>query len=164
MPGLGMTWAISSRSSSALRRSRAAYREAIARDPKNALPWNSLGNLLQDHLQRYAEAETAYREAIARDPKFAWPWNGLGNLLQDHLQRYTRSRDRLPEAIARDPKCMPRALECLGNLYCDHLDRPSDAAEAYDNALRLEPTDDVAHQNRLFLRRDFMGEGTTLAR
>ena len=47
----------------------------------------------------------------------------------------------------------------MGNLYCDYLDRPSDAAEAYDNALRLDPTNDVVHQNRLFLRRDFMGEG-----
>jgi len=47
----------------------------------------------------------------------------------------------------------------LGNLYCDYLDRPSDAAEAYNNALRLGATSEVVHQNRLFLRRDFMGEG-----
>jgi tetratricopeptide (TPR) repeat protein len=76
-----------------------------------------------EELIRYAEAETAYREAIARDPKNAWPWNDLGTL------------------------------------YCDHLDRPSDAAEAYDNALRLDPTNDVVFLNRIFLRRDFMGEG-----
>ncbi|MEI2783912.1 MAG: tetratricopeptide repeat protein [Candidatus Competibacter sp.] len=45
----------------------AAYRQAIALDPKFALPWNDLGILLQDHLARYEEAEAAYRQAIALD-------------------------------------------------------------------------------------------------
>ncbi|MFN0125294.1 MAG: AAA family ATPase [Verrucomicrobiales bacterium] len=109
-------------------------------------------------LSRYAEAESAYREAIARDPKYALPWNGLGYLLQAHLQRYAEAESAYREAIARDPKsAAPR--NGLGNLYCDHLDRLADAAEAFDHALRLEPTKSVVHQNRIFLRRDFMGVG-----
>jgi len=100
-----------------------AYREAIARDPKDALPWAFLGHLLQYRLNRYAEAEVSFREAIARDPKDAWPWTGLGDL------------------------------------YGDRLERPSDAAEAYDNALRLDPSEETTHHSRLFVRRDFIGEG-----
>ncbi len=135
-----------------------AYREAMARDPKNAWAWTGLGYLLANHLQRYTEAETAYREGIARDPKFVWPWTGLGSLLRDHLQRYAEAETAYREAIARDPKFV-WSWNGLGTLYCDHLDRLSDAAEAYDNALRLDPTNEIVQQNRLFLRRDFMGEG-----
>lgn len=135
-----------------------AYREAIARDPKYAGSWIGLGYLLRDHLHRDAEAEAAYREAIAGDPKAGEPWNYLGNLLQYHLQRYAEAEIAYREAIARDPK-NASPWNDLGNLYCDHLDRASSAAEAYDNALRLDPTGEFARQNRLFLRRDFMGAG-----
>jgi tetratricopeptide (TPR) repeat protein len=136
----------------------AAYREAIVRDPKFAMPWIGLGNLLQDHLQRFDEAETAYREAIARAPKHPWPWNNLGNLLREHLQRFDEAETAYREAIARDPK-FAAPWNGLGNLYCDHLDRYTDAAEAYDTAVQLEPTNAVVNQNRLFLLRDFIGEG-----
>ncbi|MEI7819826.1 MAG: tetratricopeptide repeat protein [Verrucomicrobiota bacterium] len=136
-----------------------AYREAIARDPKFAPPWSNLGNLLKSHLQRYTEAESAYREAIARDPKFAHPWIGLGSLLQYHLQRYAEAESAYREAIVREPK-FAHSWNGLGNLYCDHLDRLADAAEAFDTAMGLDPTGAVVHQNRIFLRRDFMGEGS----
>jgi hypothetical protein len=48
----------------------------------------------------------------------------------------------------------------LGHLYSNYLDRPWDAAAAYENALRLDPNDEVAHQNRLALHRDLLGEGS----
>jgi tetratricopeptide (TPR) repeat protein/DNA-binding MarR family transcriptional regulator len=133
-----------------------AYREAIARDPKNASSWIGLGSV-QILLQRYAEAETAYREAIIRDPTNARAWYGLGNVLQVKL-RFEEAERAYRNAIARDPKSS-RPWDALGNLYCDHLGNHSDAAEAYGNALRLEPSSESVHQNRLFLRRDFMGEG-----
>ena len=135
-----------------------AYREAIARDPKSAFPWIGLGYLLHVHLQRYAEAESAYREAIARDPESASSWNNLGHLLRDHLQRYAEAESAYREAIARDPK-LAHPWNGLGNLYCDQLGRPADAAEAFEHALRLDPTDESCRQNRIFLHRDFMGDG-----
>jgi tetratricopeptide (TPR) repeat protein len=135
-----------------------AYREAIALDPKNVRPWFALGSLLQNHTQRFDEAEIAYHEAVARDPKYSWTWRSLGDLFRDHLQRYDEAETAYREAIALEPK-NARPWNGLGNLYCDYLGRPVDAAAAYDNALRLEPTNEAYHQNRLFLRRDFMGEG-----
>jgi tetratricopeptide (TPR) repeat protein/DNA-binding transcriptional ArsR family regulator len=135
-----------------------AYREAIHRNSKNAWAWAGLGNLLQDHLQSYTEAEAAFRKAIARDLKAAAPWHSLGNVLQYRLQRYIEAETAYREAIARDPKAAEPWNE-LGNLYCDQFDRPSDAAEAFETGLQLDPTDEIIHQNRLFLRRDFMGEG-----
>lgn len=121
--------------------------------------WVDWGDSLHTKLARYTEAETAYREAIARDPAPAYAWINLGNLLQDHLQRYVESETAYREAIARNPR-QYWAWNGLGNLYCDHLDRPFDAAEAFDNALRLNGANASVHQNRLFLRRDFMGEGS----
>ena len=141
----------------------AAYRNAIALDPDFPLPWNGLGGLLADYLDRYAEAEVAYREAIALDPNFAAPWNNLGNLLAIHLARYTEAETVYREAIARDRE-YPSPWNGLGNLYCDHLGRPADAAEAFDNAVRLDPLNECALQNRLFLRRDFIGEGPAARR
>ena len=135
-----------------------AYRESIAHDDTYALPWANLGNLLKNHLQRYAESETAYHEAIARDSKYAWPWNGLASLLGVDLHRYSEAETAYREAIARDPK-YAAPWNGLGNLHCDFLGRLADAAEAFENALRLDPTNESVHQNRLFLRRDFMGEG-----
>jgi tetratricopeptide (TPR) repeat protein len=136
-----------------------AYREAIYRNSKDAWAWLSLGNLLQDHLKRYDEAEVAYREAIARDPKEGAPWHSLGNLLQYRLQRYIEAEAAYREALAHEPRRAEPWNE-LGNLYCDQFDRLSDAAEAFETGLRLDPTDVIIHQNRLFLRRDFLGEGT----
>jgi tetratricopeptide (TPR) repeat protein len=84
-----------------------------------------LGNLLQNHLRRYEEAETAYRRAIELDPKFASPWNGLGNL------------------------------------WCDHLQRLAEAEVAYQTAEELDPTIvEISLHNRLFLRRDCLGQVT----
>ncbi len=121
--------------------------------------WFNWGYDLHQKLARYPEAETAYREAIARDPNNARLWHGLAFLLQYPLQRYAEAETAYREAIARDPT-FAGSWNGLGNLYCDHLDRPSAAAEAYDNALRLDPANASPFQNRMFLRRDFMGEGS----
>jgi tetratricopeptide (TPR) repeat protein len=155
----------------------AAYRKAIAYGPKLAESWNDLGDLLQDHLQRYAEAETAYHEAISRDFKHAAPWNGLGGLLQHHLQRYAEAEIAYREAIARDPK-QSGLWNNLGSLLEYHLDRYDEAEITYRKAIDrdpelarawnglgnlycdgLGPSNASGHQNRLFLRRDFIGEG-----
>ena len=84
------------------KKAEAAYQKAIALDNKPASAWNGLGNLLQDHLGRYDEAEQAYRQAIAIaiDSKYASPWNNLGSLLQRHLGRYDEAEQAYRQAIA----------------------------------------------------------------
>ncbi len=58
-----------------------AYRKAIELDPKGAECWNNLGNLLQDHSNRYKEAEFAYRKAIKLDLKSHFLYCNLADLL-----------------------------------------------------------------------------------
>ncbi|MDB6139536.1 MAG: hypothetical protein JWO94_2608, partial [Verrucomicrobiaceae bacterium] len=87
-----------------LSEAEAAYRQAIALNPKDASPWNNLGNLLSDDPARVSEAETAYRRAIELDPKYANPWNNLGNLLSDDPARTAEAEAAYRHAIALDSK------------------------------------------------------------
>ncbi len=109
-----------------------------------------MGNLLQDHLQRYEEAEQAYREAIKLDPEFAWPWNNLGNLLQDHLQRYEEAKQVYGEAIKLTPDDAD-PWNGLGNVLADFLDRPEEAETAYRQCLAINPEDGCAKGNLAYL-------------
>jgi len=111
-----------------------AYREAIARDPKAALPWHNLGNLFRDHLQRPAESECAYRESLSRDPKSAATWNSLGHLLHNHLQRYAEAEIAYREAISIEPTWSGVRI-ALGDLLQDHLHRFEEAECAYREAI-----------------------------
>jgi tetratricopeptide (TPR) repeat protein len=111
-----------------------AYREAIARDPKDAWNWHFLGSLLCDHLQRFDEGESAHREAIARDSRNAWCWDGLGDLLHHHLQRYDEAEAAYREAVACDPD-NPWPWYDLGNLLQDYFRRYAEAEDAYRKAI-----------------------------
>jgi len=117
-----------------------AYRRAIELDATLAWPWNNLGNLLANHLQRYAEAEAAYRRAIELDATNALPWDNLGNLLTNHLQRYTEAEAAYRRAIELDAtRASP--WNNLANLLCDHLQRYAEAEAAYRRAIELDATD-----------------------
>lgn len=126
--------------------------------------WFKWGCDLQLRLERFADAEAAYRQAIARDPALSGAWNNLGTLLQDDPNRFDeaeaayRAAIKRGEALKHDPNTS-WFWSGLGILYCDH-GRPPDASKAFEHALRLNPDSESARQNRLFLRRDFLGEGT----
>lgn len=127
-------------------------------DSEPALAWFGWAFHLHFRLARHLDAEKAYRRGLAANSKWGPAWVLLGHLLQSALQRYDEAEGAYREAIALDPNDAA-AWDGLGTLYCDHLDRLADAAAAYENVLRLNPRDHSAQQNRLFLRRDFMGEG-----
>ncbi len=116
----------------------AAYRRAIKLEPEYAHPWSGLGNLLQDHLDRYEEAEAAYRKAMELDPESAVPWHGLGNLLQAHLDRHEEAEAAYRKALELDPKSAA-PWHGLGNLFKEHPDRYEESEAAYRKALELDP-------------------------
>jgi tetratricopeptide (TPR) repeat protein len=99
---------------------------------------NTLGNLLQDHLGRYDEAEAAYRRAIELDPQVAVPWYNFGNLLKDHLGRYEESETAYRRAIEIDPQ-FAYPWNNLGILLQDHLGRHEEAEAAYRRAIEIDP-------------------------
>jgi Tfp pilus assembly protein PilF/DNA-binding transcriptional ArsR family regulator len=79
-------------------------RKAIEQYPDNANACNNLGNILQDHLARYEEAEQAYRQAIAIEPRNAILWSNLGDLLQYRLARYEEAEQAYRQATTFDTK------------------------------------------------------------
>ncbi len=113
------------------------YRLWVESDSSNAKPWNNLGNLLQDQLNRCDEAEQAYRKAIELDADYAQPWNGLGILLQDHLKRYDEAEQAYRKAIKLDAD-FAYPWNNLGNLLQDHLKRYDEAEQAYRKAIELD--------------------------
>ena len=114
--------------------------------PNYAFPWNGLGNLYTDHLQRFDEAENAYLKAIALDANDAFPWYGLGNLYTDHLQRFDEAENAYLKAIALDANyAFP--WNGLGNLYTDHLQRFDEAENAYQQAIRIDPNGSYPRAN-----------------
>ncbi|OWK37663.1 tetratricopeptide repeat protein [Fimbriiglobus ruber] len=133
----------------------AAYRKAIAIDPRVAYAWNNLGFLLQDDLGRYVEAEDAYRKALELNPQLDKPLLGLGKLLQDHLGRYEEAEDAYRKALELNP-LNGESWNGLGNLYCDHLHRYSDAIFSFTKTLDIDGGNEYARHNLVFLFRDFM--------
>ena len=113
------------------------YRYAIEIGVNTASFFNNWGNLLQDYLHSYEEAEIAYRQAIAIDKNYAYPWNGLGNVLQYHLGRYVESEEAYRQAIVLD-KNYASPWNNLGNLLKNHLGRYEEAEEAYRQAIVLD--------------------------
>jgi tetratricopeptide (TPR) repeat protein len=116
----------------------AAYRRAIGINPRYAMAWASLGDLLRDHGERYEEAEAAYRKVCEIDPHSAWPWGRLAELLQDRLGRFVEAEAGYRQAleIAPDDHWLHGKL---GQLLHEGLRRPEEAEEHYRKAIRLRP-------------------------
>jgi len=137
----------------------AACRKAIELDPKDAAPWNGLGNVLIDHLGHPAEAEAAYRKAIELEPKLAYPWNGLGNVLKNQLGRPAEAEAAYRKAIELDPKDAA-PWNGLGNVLSDPLERPAEAEAAYRKAIELDPKDAIPWNGLGNVLQDHLGRPT----
>lgn len=137
----------------------AAYRNATRFQPSDEAAWNNMGYLLQHHLSRVQEAKAAYQSAIKTNPRFATAWSNLAQLLEREPLRYQEAEDIHRKALQIDPNSAA-SWNRFGNFLCDAVGRFGEAAQAYQRALELEPFRDAIRQNLLFLRRDFMGEGT----
>jgi tetratricopeptide (TPR) repeat protein len=113
-------------------------REAITRNPKDALAHLKGGRLLKVHLKRFPEAEAAYRKAIELDSKYALPWNNLGLLLTECMDRCDEAESAYRKAIELDPK-FAWPWNNLGDLLTEKLCRHDEAEAAYRKAIELDP-------------------------
>ncbi len=113
----------------------AAYRHAIAAQPKLLQAYNNLGNLLSAE-GRLDEAIASFRQAVAVKPDYALAWYNLGNAL--------RRRERLAEAIEAYRRALrakpdyPEVLNNLGNALKE-ADRLEEAAARLERAVALRP-------------------------
>jgi tetratricopeptide (TPR) repeat protein len=78
-------------------------------------------------------------------------------LLQDHLGRVEEAEGAYQRAIELNSRYVA-AWNGIGNLYCDHFQRYSDAASAFSTALEIDPLNEGTHQYIVFLHRDLLGD------
>lgn len=121
----------------------AAYREALALEPEEAVLHRGLGSALLGQ-SRFPEAELALREGIRRAPSDAALYQALG------LAAAQQGRaDEAEQAYRRAIELDPAAVHAMSNLATLLRARKSiDEAEAlYRRAIELDPTQTYIAQN-----------------
>jgi Flp pilus assembly protein TadD len=121
----------------------AAFREALLRDPDDAVARNNLGHTLSK-LDRSVEAEAAFRQALLRDPDYVFARDGLGSLLRN-LGRFGAAEAVFREALLRDPDDAD-AHNGLGTVLVvrGYFGK---GESAFREALRCNPDHTQAHNN-----------------
>jgi len=114
-----------------------ALRNAIAAKPEWSRPYNALGILLANDLEkRGKEAEEAFRTAIRLDPQWSRPHNDLAILLR-LIGRLDEAEAQALEAIKLDPDSVATRNN-YGNLLV--VQGKLDLAEPeYQKAIELDP-------------------------
>ena len=121
----------------------AAFRRALALNPRLAEAHNNLGNVLRAQ-DRAAEAAVAYREALACGLDHPLVHYNLASALKA-LGEMEEAERRFHRALVQQPD-YAEAFNNLANLLREQ-DRLTGAATAYLRALALRPDWDEAHDN-----------------
>jgi tetratricopeptide (TPR) repeat protein len=121
----------------------AAYRTALAVDPRLARAHTGLGRALYWQ-SRYQEAEAAYRTAIRLDPGSSLAHSSLGRLLSD-LKRHPEAETACRRAIRLDPN-HAQVHNNLGDVLRAQKRYP-EAETAYREAIRLNSGDFGSYNN-----------------
>lgn len=126
-----------------------AYQRVIELNPKDAVPWYSLGNIYRQLADdqtgepvakdRSVQIIQAYRRAIELEPAYAWPYHNLG-LIYEQRREYEPALRLFQQAIGRhtDATGQSRSWAKLGDIY--HVQqRLTLAIEAYQQAIEFDP-------------------------
>lgn len=114
-----------------------AYRDILARDPKNVTAAATLGNLLYD-AGRYVEAIPYYQQAFALDSKNANLSTDLGTALW-YSGRPDEALAQYQKSLAADPK-HPQTLFNIGIVRLEGKKDAFGAIEAWETLLATNPT------------------------
>lgn len=117
-----------------------AYRQAIELAPDEADIWYDLGEAYRA-LDRLDEAGEAYQQVIGAEPEYAWAYHNLG-LIAERRGDDQAALDFYRQAIERHETGPDQALawDRLGDVY-RATDRPIQAIEAYQQAIKLAPAE-----------------------
>jgi tetratricopeptide (TPR) repeat protein len=113
-----------------------AYRDILARDPKNAKAATDLANRLYD-AGRYVEAIPYYQQAHALDPKNVGVSTDLGTALY-YAGRPDEALAQLERSLAADPK-HAQTLFNMGIVKRDGKKDAKGAVEAWERLLQVDP-------------------------
>jgi tetratricopeptide (TPR) repeat protein len=106
--------------------------------------YKTAAQLCDQYLGRKDDALSYYEAAIENDATQLDLLDSIGNILTDKkewltLERtYRKMLDKLPEGVAKEIKA--NLWQKLAELYLHRLERKADAVNAYETALKLDPS------------------------
>lgn len=119
-------------------------REAVVRQPGSAQAWGRLGGVFDAH-KLYEYAEPCYRKALALQPHQVLVMYQLALVLDFQGHGADEALALLRRVAEREPD-YPPVFYRIGEVL-DRNGRRTEARDAYEKALRLDPNLAVAHQN-----------------
>lgn len=129
---------------------RAAYKEMLTLDDKNALAWANLG-AVEQQAGRMKEAMEAFERSVKINPAVAQSWNALGLLHAEKGDTYL-AISMFTRAIHEDPEDA-RAHNYLA-IACRNLSWHTAAESELLRAIELNPNYGIAHFNLALLYAD----------
>jgi len=121
----------------------AAFEEALALDPDNALVLNNYAYTLAERGERLDAALAMAERAVATEPGSAYFLDTLGWALFK-LGRLDAAAEAIERAIAADDR-FPLLYEHLGDVYAARGDH-ADARAAWQRALELDPENEAVRR------------------
>ncbi len=126
---------------------RAAYKEMLTVDDKNALAWANLG-AVEQQAGRTKEAIESFEQSVKRNPSVSQSWNALGLLYSEKGDTYL-AISMFTRAIHEDP-LDARAHNYLA-IACRALSWHTAAEAELQRAIELNPQYGIAHFNLALL-------------
>lgn len=121
---------------------------AVLADPKNHDAWADLGNLYFDSHQPQ-KSVAAYAKALALKPNDPNVLTDQGVMYRD-LGQFDKALANFQAANKLDPKHL-QSLINIGVVYSSNLDKPAEAAKAWNRIIATAPNSEQAAQARQML-------------
>jgi cytochrome c-type biogenesis protein CcmH/NrfG len=121
---------------------------AVLTDPKNHDAWAALGNEYFDSHQPQ-KAVTAYARALALKPNDPNVLTDQGVMYRE-LGQFDKAIANFQQANKLDPNHL-QSLINIGVVYSSNLDKPAEAAKAWNKIIALAPNSEQAAQARQML-------------
>ena len=121
---------------------------AVLTDPKNHDAWAALGNEYFDSHQ-HQKAVTAYGRALALKPNDPNVLTDQGVMYRE-LGQFEKALANFQQANKLDPNHL-QSLINIGVVYSSNLDKPAEAAKAWNKIIATAPNSEQAAQARQML-------------
>lgn len=126
-------------------RASAAAERSVALNPASPQTYNLLG-LIYFRQERYQEAEKSFKKGLAIKEDMPDIWNNLGTLYYVQ-ERYEEAEGALRKALDYPLYLYPENIYNNLGLVYSRMQKPTQAAQSFEQAIRLRPEYYLPYQN-----------------